>query len=68
MLDYNIYQNASRTLIWGDGTPPTVTQSGVRNQRGRPSWFFFRYYGRVFANQAPNSGIYNDNLLVTVLF
>jgi len=67
-LSYNIFRNAARTQIWGDGTPPTVLQSGVRNGRGRPSWFFFRFFGRAYANQTPNSGFYDDNIVVTVLF
>ena len=67
-LSYNIYQNAARTLIWGDGTPPTVTQSGIRNNNGRPSWFFYPYFGRLFAGQSPNSGFYTDSIVTTVLF
>jgi len=67
-LNYNLYQNAARTLIWGDGTPPTVTVSGVRTTKGRPSRFTYPVYGRIFANQAPSPGIYNDSILVTILF
>jgi spore coat protein U-like protein len=67
-LNYNLYENAARTLIWGDGTPPTVTVSGVRSAKGRPSYFTYPVYGRIFANQAPSPGIYNDNILVTILF
>ena len=67
-LNYNLYQNAARTLIWGDGTPPTVTVSGIRSAKGRPSFYSYPLYGRIFANQAPSPGIYNDNILVTILF
>lgn len=67
-LNYNLFQNAARTLIWGDSTPPTVTVSGVRSGKGRPSNFSYPVYGRIFANQAPSPGIYNDNILVTILF
>lgn len=68
LLDYNIYTDAARTQIWGDGTPPTFLMSGVRPSAGRPTFYNYPIYGRIFANQAPNAGIYNDNLLVTVLF
>jgi spore coat protein U-like protein len=68
ILNYNLYRDASRTQIWGDGSPPTFTVSGVRPNRGRPTTYNYPIYGRVFANQAPNAGIYNDDPLVTVLF
>jgi len=67
-LNYNLYENAARTLIWGDGTPPTVSVSGIRSAKGRPSYFSYPVYGRIYANQAPSPGIYNDNILVTILF
>ena len=67
-LNYNLYRDAARTQIWGDGNPPTYVVSGVRASRGRPTFYDFPVYGRIFANQAPNPGTYNDNLLVTVLF
>lgn len=68
ILNYNLYRDAARTQIWGDGTPPSFVVSGVRTNRGRPSFYNYPVYGRVFANQTPNPGVYNDNLLVTVLF
>jgi spore coat protein U-like protein len=67
-LYYNLYRDAARIEIWGDGTPPTFTQSGARTQKGRPTFFNLPVYGRIYANQAPDTGVYNDNLLVTVLF
>jgi spore coat protein U-like protein len=68
ILNYNIYRDAARTQIWGDGTPPTFVVSGVRTTKGQPTTYNYPVYGRIFANQGPNAGIYNDNLLVTVLF
>jgi len=68
VLNYNLYVDAARTQIWGDGTLPTFVVSGVRPNQGRPTFYNYPVYGRIFANQGPNSGIYNDNLLVTVLF
>lgn len=67
-LYYNLYRDPARTEIWGDGTPPSFMVSGVRSRDGRPSFFNLPIYGRVYANQAPDTGVYNDNLLVTVLF
>ena len=68
LLFYNLYRDPARTEIWGDGTPPSFTVSGVRAGKGRPSFFNLPVYGRIFANQAPDAGVYNDNLVVTVLF
>lgn len=68
LLFYNLYRDAARTQIWGDGTPPTFVVTGARTQRGRPTTFNFPIYGRIFANQAPDAGLYTDNLVITVLF
>ncbi len=68
LLNYNLYRDAARTQIWGDGTPPTFVVSGIRRNRGRPTFYNYPVYGRIFANQGPAPGVYNDNLIVTVLF
>lgn len=68
VLNYNLYIDAARSQIWGNGNPPTFTVTGTRNRRGRPSRYNYPVYGRIFANQAPNPGAYADNLLTTVLF
>ncbi len=68
ILNYNLYRDASRTQIWGDGTPPTFVVSGMRPSQGRPTFYDYPIYGRIFANQVPNAGRYNDNPVVTVLF
>jgi spore coat protein U-like protein len=68
VLYYNLYRDAARTQIWGDGSPPTFTVTGSRIRRGRPTFYTYPIFGRVFANQAPDPGIYADNLVVTVLF
>jgi spore coat protein U-like protein len=68
ILEYNLYRDAARSQIWGDGIPPTFVVSGVRPSQGRPTFYNYPIYGRIFANQAPNAGTYNDNPVVTVLF
>ena len=68
LLYYNLFRDAARTEVWGDGTPPSFVVSGTRPAKGRPSFYNYPVYGRIFANQPPNPGIYADNLLVTVLF
>ncbi len=69
-LNYNLYLNAARTRIWGDGTgvtrvlrvryglpPPGSTQTDTHT-----------VYGRVFAGQMVTVGNYLDSILVTVNF
>lgn len=68
ILFYNLYRDAGRTQIWGDGIPPTFVVTGARTSRGRPTFYNYPVYGRIFASQAPNSGQYSDSIVVTVLF
>lgn len=68
ILNYNLYRDAARSQIWGDGTPPTFVVSGVRPSKGRPTFYSYPIYGRIFANQAPDPGLYSDTPIVTVLF
>jgi spore coat protein U-like protein len=68
VLNYNLYRDAARTQIWGDGTPPTFVVSGVRPSKGRPTFYNYPIYGRIFANQVPDPGLYSDTPIVTVLF
>ena len=67
LLSYNLFLDAARTTIWGDGTGGTGTYSGVRTG---PGPFIGRpfIYGRIFANQDPSPGAYIDIVDVTVLF
>lgn len=68
VLLYNLFRDPARVQIWGDGTPPTFTVAGSRASRGRPTETNHPLYGRIFPDQAPEPGVYTDNLLVTVLF
>ena len=68
-LNYNLYTSAARTLVWGDGTQGSVTQtltggtvsSGTRR-------FTAIVYGRIPAAQSVPFGTYNDTVVVTVTF
>ena len=35
-LRYNLYRDAARTQVWGDGTPPSFVVTGRRTNRGPP--------------------------------
>jgi spore coat protein U-like protein len=69
-LNYNLFRDASRSQVWGDGTAST----GVVNGTMRFNLFQFSNsashtaYGRIPAGQGANPGNYADNIVVTITF
>jgi len=66
LLDYNIYTNVTRTVIFGDGTGGT---SDVRvNRKGKPEpWSeIVSMYARIPPGQDVAAGTYSDALTATV--
>jgi len=70
-LDYNLFSSATRTQVWGDGSQGSVVVAGtllvnpgnfVVNEAVHP------IYGRIPAQQAPDTGNYSDRILVTLTF
>jgi spore coat protein U-like protein len=61
-LNYNLYMDAARTKVWGDGIVNTFKWSGI----GKGGAEVIRIYGRVQARQNIPAGIYNDSVIVTV--
>lgn len=72
-LNYNLYRDTARTLIWGDGTGGSSTQPGsvsfplislssVTRDNDHPT------YGRLFGGQNIPAGSYTDTITVTVEF
>lgn len=65
-LNYNLYLDAGRTNIWGDGTRGTMAlQDKIP---GSNQTITAVVYGRVFASQTVGSGQYADGLTVTMVF
>jgi spore coat protein U-like protein len=62
-LNYNLFTNASRTTIWGDGTQGTSTMSD-KVQVNKP--WTLPVYGRIPALQDVYVGDYSDALTVTI--
>ncbi len=58
-LVYNIYQDASCSAIWGDGTSGTLVHTGTGDE-------LFTIYGRIFEMQNIPPGSYSDTLMFTV--
>jgi spore coat protein U-like protein len=66
-LGYNFYVNASRTVVWGDGTGGSQTTSVAKPSSGQQD-FTLPIYGRVFPGQSVGAGAYGDSVLVTIVF
>jgi spore coat protein U-like protein len=69
-LNYNLYRDAARAQVWGDGTNSTGTVAGAHNfvwfQTSRTNTHTI--YGRVPARQNPTSGTYADTIVLTITF
>jgi len=65
-LNYNLYKDAARTSIWGDGTgsTSTYTQVGVPNNTAQN----LTIYGRIPAAQDVRAGTYTDSVTVNIDF
>ena len=65
-LNYNLYKDAARTSIWGDGTgsSSTYTQVGVPNSTAQN----LTIYGRIPAAQDVRAGTYTDSVTVNIDF
>lgn len=61
-LLYNLYTDASRVTIWGDGTAGTSTVQDHSNKKT------YTIYGKVPARQNPAMGAHSDTIVVTVTF
>jgi spore coat protein U-like protein len=65
LLQYNVYRDAARSLIWGDGNEGTLLAAGSITLPGTGSSETIGY-GRLFARQALPPGDYSDFLQVLV--
>jgi len=67
-LQYNLYTDASRSTLWGDGTTGvTVGDFGT----GMANWISKTVYGRIpdnATNQGAAPGAYSDLITVTVTY
>ena len=66
-LNYNLYLDAARTTVWGDGTPGTqvFTRNGAIVL---PQTFQLPVFGRIPANQDVTVGVYTNTVVATVSF
>ncbi len=69
-LNYNLYTNAARTLVWGNGTGGTrrIWNIYFLLPIGNTQTDNHTVYGRIFPGQNVSVGNYLDTLIVTVTF
>ena len=61
-LIYNLFIDAARTIVWGDGTGASSTVQGMGTNSNFP------VYGRIPARQNVYVGNYQDSVTVTLVF
>lgn len=61
-LDYDLYTDATRTVVWGDGS------GGTSRVNGGGTGATHTVYGRITARQNVRAGSYGDSVTVTVDF
>ena len=65
-LSYNIYSDAARSIVWGDGTGGSSSLT-LQNQFSLLSWSTSApVYGRIAAAPGTRTGNYADTIIVTV--
>ena len=65
-LDYNLYTNSGRSIVWGDGTGATVKVNDSYTLAQTNEVRNYTVYGRIPAFQNVPVGTYNDTITVTV--
>lgn len=67
-MDYNLYLDPARTVVWGDGSDGTRPIEGSFPSAAARMDREHMIYGQVPGNQRVTVGRYSDTLLVTVEF
>jgi spore coat protein U-like protein len=66
-LLYNLYLDAARTSIWGDGTGGTQVYFN-RNPQSNNLDIYIPIYGRIPAGQDVSAGIYTNTITVIIAY
>jgi len=67
-LNYNIYADAARSIVWGDGNSGSLVVADAYSLAGLSVTRNYPVYGRIFGNQNAPVGVYTDSILVTLHF
>lgn len=65
-LNYNLYMDAARTILWGDGTGGTQAYFNANPPNNRD--VVVPVFGRIPAGQDTSAGPYTDIVTATILF
>ena len=67
-LSYNLYADAARTTVWGDGIGAASVTINPGSVTAGDRTLVRAIYGRIPAQQAVGFGTYNDTIMVTLTF
>lgn len=67
-LNYNLYLDSARVLVWGDGTGATQMVTGTTGGIAVATPLTAVIYGRIASGQLGSVGIYGDAVTVTVIW
>lgn len=71
ILNYNLFNSATRTQVWGNGTGGSTQVGGsllVNPGKFAINEIVHPIYGRIPAQQPADAGSYSDTILVTLTF
>ena len=67
-LVYNLYTNASHSLVWGNGTGGTSVVADSYTMSAGTVARNYPVYMRIPGAQAINAGTYSDSITITVIY
>jgi len=68
ILLYQLYTDAARSQIWGDGTGESSAVVGKDNVPLLGGTSIYTVYGQIFAKQLVTPGAYTDTIIVTITY
>lgn len=68
LLNYNVYQDATRLTVWGDTSGVDTMSQDLTLPNKTTGSVTFTLFGRLFQGQDVSAGSYNDSVLITVSF
>ncbi len=67
-MQYNLYMDAARSIVWGDGTGGAANVAAAYSITGATVTKHYPVYGRIFAGQNVPPGDYGDSILISLDF